>query len=58
MIDKETIDAINNAGKELSLDLPKFYGKITLNYFNGKYVNSNVEITTKPDNLDKGAKPC
>ena len=43
MIDKETIAQINDAGAKLSSFLEGFYGKITFNFQDGRYVNSNVE---------------
>ena len=59
MIDKETKDAINYAGKELSLDLPGFFGKITFNFQNGNYVSSNVEHSVRlTEPLSKGADKC
>ena len=56
MIDKATKTVLNEIGKKLSLFLPEFYGKISFNFYNGNYVNSNVEQSIKPDNLNKGAK--
>ncbi len=56
MIDKKIKEALNDIGQKLSLILPNFYGKVTFNYYNGKYVNSNVEQSIKPDNLNKGAE--
>ena len=56
MIDKKTKTALNDIGQKLSLHLPDFYGKVTFNIYNGKYVNSNVEQSIKPDNLNKGAE--
>lgn len=56
MIDEKTKISLNEIGEKLSKILPKFYGKITFNIYNGKYVNSNVEQSIKPDDLKKGAK--
>ncbi len=56
MITEQTKQKLNDIGAELALTLPNFYGKITFNVFNGKYVNSNVEQSIKPDNLNKGAR--
>ena len=56
MIDKQTKKALNDAGRELSLILPNFHGKITFNYYDGHYVSSNVEQSVKPDNLKKRSK--
>jgi len=33
---------LRQVGEELARKLPKFYGKVTFNLQNGKYVNSNV----------------
>ena len=56
MIDKQTKDAINNIGEQLSKVLLEFYGKVSFNFYNGKYVSFNVEQTVKKDNLNEGAK--
>jgi len=56
MIDAKTKATLNKIGKELSLTLPNFYGKVSFNIQDGKYVNSNVEQSIKPSNLKKGAK--
>lgn len=56
MIPEEIKKRLNDAGEVMSNFLSGFYGKITFNYFNGKYVNSNVEQSIKTDNLKKGAK--
>lgn len=49
-------DKINEIGQRLALTLPDFYGKVSFNIQNGVYVNSNVEQSIKPCNLNKGAK--
>ncbi len=49
MIDKNIRAVINSTGRNLGLHLPEFYGKITFNFQNGVYVNSNVEQSMKPD---------
>ena len=51
-------DAINEHGRNLALILPNFYGKISFNITDGKYINSNVEQSIKPRNLKKGDKKC
>ncbi len=56
MIDSKTKEALNDIGQKLSLILPEFYGKVTFNYYDGHYVCSNVELSVKPDNFNKGAK--
>jgi hypothetical protein len=33
---------LKQAGEELAAKMPKFYGKVTFNIQNGKYVNANV----------------
>lgn len=45
---------MNTVGKKLSLLLPGFYGKVSFNIHDGTYVNSNVEQSIKPDDLEKG----
>ena len=56
MIDEKTKYELNVIGETLSLLLPNFYGKVSFNIQDGKYVNSNVEQSIKPSNLKKGAK--
>ncbi len=51
MIPSQTKEALNDIGMRLSKILPEFYGKITFNFYNGKYVSFNVEQTVKKDNL-------
>ncbi len=55
MIDDKTKGKVNAIGERLALILPGFYGKVSFNITGGKYVNSNVEQSIKPDNLKKGA---
>ncbi len=54
MIDEKTKIALNDIGLKLSRILPDFYGKIAFNFYNGKYVNLNIEQSIKNDNLKKG----
>ena len=56
MISEQTKFELNVIGESLSLILPDFYGKVSFNIQDGKYVNSNVEQSIKPSNLNKGAK--
>lgn len=56
MIDEKTKFELNVIGESLALILPDFYGKVSFNIQDGKYVNSNVEQSIKPSNLNKGAK--
>ena len=56
MIDKRIKAVLSLTGETLSKELPEFYGKITFNFYNGKYVSFNVEQTVKKDNLNEGAK--
>ncbi len=56
LINKQIKKDLNEIGERLSLFLPGFFGKISFNFFDGKYVCSNVEQSVKPDNLKKGAK--
>ncbi len=58
MIDPAIKKAITEIGQKLSLTLPEFYGKISFNYFNGKYVSFNVEQTVKKDNLNERNQKC
>ena len=56
MIPKQTKEALNDLGTKLALLLPDFFGKVTFNIYDGKYVHSNVEQSIKNDNLKQGAK--
>lgn len=56
MIDIATKKKINDIGERLGLTLPDFFGKVSFNIQDGKYINSNVEQSIKPSNLNKGAK--
>ncbi len=56
MIDEKTKTALNEFGERLCKLLPGFYGKVSFNIQDGKYVNSNVEQSIKPSNLNKGAE--
>ena len=56
MIPNQTKEALNDVGKKLALLLPDFFGKISFNITDGKYINSNVEQSIKPCSLNKGAK--
>ena len=56
MIDTKTKEVLNSEGNKLSKMFPKFFGKIAFNFFNGKYVNVNIEQSVKNDNLKKGAE--
>lgn len=57
MIDTETRKAINDAGRDLSLQMPGFFGKISLNFQDGNYVSSNVEQSIRVNApLKKGAR--
>ena len=53
MIDPELVEKINAIGEQLSRIAPEFYGKITFNFYDGKYVNCNVEQSIKIDNPKK-----
>ncbi len=56
MIPKQTKDALNDVGLKLSRLLPDFYGKITFNFYNGKYVHSSVEQSIKNTDLKQGVE--
>jgi len=47
---------LSEEGRRLEKILPDFYGKITFNFYNSKYVSSNVEQTIKKDNLNEGVE--
>ncbi len=56
MIDLKTKKAITDIGQKLALTLPEFYGKVTFNFQDGNYVNSNVEQSIRiTEPLTKGA---
>lgn len=52
MIDEQIKYAICEKAKELEYTLSGFYGKIVLNYSDGKFINANVEQSIK-DNSKK-----
>ena len=56
MIGSQVKDALNDLGDKLSKMLPGFYGKLTFNFYNGRYVNLNIEQSIKKDNLNKRSK--
>lgn len=56
MIPNQTKDALNDIGKRLSKILPEFYGKVSFNFYNGKYVHSNVEESIKNTDLKQGVE--
>lgn len=56
MIPEPTKKALNDIGRKLALILPGLYGKITFNFFDGKYVYSSAEETIKHCNPKKGDK--
>ena len=56
MIDEKIKTALNEVGVIISQILPDFYGKVSFNIQDGKYVNSNVEQSIKPSNLKKGTE--
>ena len=56
MVDEKTKAAIKDIGNKLALHLPGFYGKVTFNYQNGIYVNSNVEQSITNDKPKEGVK--
>lgn len=49
MINETVKNLICNKGREIEKDLVGFYGKITLNYADGKFVVANVEQSVKDD---------
>lgn len=53
MIDEKMKNALNEAGERISKILPGFYGKITFNFQNGKYVSLNMEQSIKPEKANK-----
>ncbi len=58
MIDDKIKEKLNLLGEELSLTLRGFYGKVTFNFYNGKYVNANIEQSIKNENSKKGEQKC
>ena len=56
MIPSQTKEALNDIGMRLSKILPDFYGKVSFNFYNGKYVHSNVEQSIKNTDLKQGVK--
>ncbi len=56
MIDERIKTALNEEGERIALLLPNFFGKVSFNITDGRYINSNVEQSIKPCNLKKGAK--
>ncbi len=56
MIPDKKKAVINSTGRNLGLHLPGFYGKITFNFQDGVYVNSNVEQSIQTNDLKKGVE--
>lgn len=56
MIPNQTKEALNDIGNKLALLLPEFFGKVSFNFYNGKYVHSNVEESIKNTNLKQGVE--
>ncbi len=56
MIPEPIKTALNKEGKRLEKILLDFYGKVTFNFYNGKYVSFNAEQTVKKNNLNEGVK--
>ena len=44
---------VHRVGEQLAKGLREFYGYVRFNIQNGKYVNSNVEQTIKPEEQSK-----
>jgi len=53
MIDEKTKEALNEVGKILSKILPKFYGKVVFNFYNGHCSNLNIEQSIKNETLNE-----
>jgi len=53
MITKEMKSKLIVTGMDIGSKIGDFYGKISFNYYNGKYVCTNIEHTIKPDKLKK-----
>ena len=51
---KERETKIHQIGTELAKELIDFYGSIRINICAGKYVNSNIEQSIKPEPQKKG----
>jgi hypothetical protein len=54
MIDSKIKSTICQKGRELQDSLPDFFGKIVLNYSNGKFIIANIEQSIKDDNPNEG----
>ena len=53
MITKEMKSKLIVTGMDIGSKIGDFYGKISFNYYNGKYVCTNIEHTIKPEKLKK-----
>lgn len=56
MVDEKTKAILLEAGRQLGLSLPGFYGKVTFSYQNGICGHSNVEMAIKESSPKQGAK--
>jgi len=57
MIDEKIKQVICSKARELQKEVPGFFGKIVLNYSDGKFVIANVEQSIK-DNLNERNAKC
>ena len=55
-MDNQLKEKIHDLGKSLEPYIEDFYGRISLNFANGKYVNSNIEISLKPSSTNKSSR--
>ena len=53
---RERENYIHTIGRQLAEALQGFYGSVRFNITNGRYINSNVEQSIKPETPEKGNK--
>jgi hypothetical protein len=54
---KDQEKAIHKLGREIGEILGEFWGSITLNFSGGRYVNSNIVQSIKPEPEKQEKKP-
>jgi hypothetical protein len=54
---KEQETLIHKAGRMLAAGLKGFFGSIEINVQDGRYVNSNVKQSLRPEKQEKEANP-
>ena len=54
---REREKLIHRIGEQIAAEMPDFYGSVTLNFAGGRYVNSNIVQSIKPEpQKEKGKK--